>query len=197
MINKILNPHLMIQRTILLDDWLKQCERENGGVEKLIVAEKCKIDSTSITVTGRGANREITAVSMQTGYQAYEWTPDLEDSFATDNATGNRENNSYFRTHAAMVKFKDDQNLTAQLDEEAGRSTGLVFFVKYATPAGESTKWKAFGFFNGLRLTTSEAGTGQLYEDLRGHTLNFEVKELTRALLVDEAIVEALLTPPS
>lgn len=178
---------------ITIDDYVKQCERENGGVERVVVAELCKIDQAATTVEAR----EITAVQMKTGSQAYTWTPDMEQALFTDNGTGNRANNSVFRTHTGLVVFQEDSDIVANMDENLGKSTGLVFFVKYATPAGNDTKWKAFGFFNGMTVTTSEASTGQLYEDLRGHTMNFEGKELTRALNIDEATVLALLVPVS
>jgi hypothetical protein len=178
---------------ITIDDYVKSCERENGGVERVVVAELCKIDQDNTTLTGR----EITAIAMTTGNQAYTWTPDMESAVFTDNGTGDRTNNSVFRTHTGTVIFKEDSDIVADMDEDLGRSTGLVFFVKYATPAGGTTKWKCFGFANGLTVTTSEASTGQNYEDLRGHTMNFEGKELTRALNIDQADVLALLVPVS
>lgn len=182
----------MLQRTITLDDYDIQCESENGGIEQVVVIQKCDIDQSTVTIS----DREITAISPKTGKQAYRWTPDLEHAMASDNGTRSSENNSYFRTHSLMVQFTDDEDVTAKLDEDAGR-VFLVAFVKYAVPEGDSDKYKAFGFFNGLRLTTSEGPVGQLYEDLRGHTLNFEVKELTRALKIDSSLVEAMLNPPS
>lgn len=192
MIHKFLNPLQMLQRTITLDDYDIQCESENGGIEQVVVIQKCDIDQSTVTIS----DREITAISPKTGKQAYRWTPDLEHAMASDNGTRSSENNSYFRTHSLMVQFTDDEDVTAKLDEDAGR-VFLVAFVKYAVPEGDSDKYKAFGFFNGLRLTTSEGPVGQLYEDLRGHTLNFEVKELTRALKIDSSLVEAMLNPPS
>ena len=133
--------------SITLDDYLKQCEAENGGVDEVVVAQPC--DVLSYTVV----NKEITAIAMKTGKQAYSWTTDLESAFATDNATRSSDNNSYFKTHALMVMFKDDEDLTAQISEDAGR-VFLIAFVKFSQPAGETAKWKAYGFFNGLRLTS-------------------------------------------
>lgn len=177
---------------ITLNDYTKPCEAENGGIEQIVVAKWCDIDYTAATIAA-GA---ITAISMNIGTKAYTWTPDLEQASATDNATGTRANNSYFKTHGLMVKFTDDSDTTAALAEDAGR-TNIVAFVKYATPAGETAKYKVFGFVNGLRLTTEEAGTGQLYDDGRGHTLNFEGKELTRALTISDALVASILIPAS
>lgn len=190
MLQNLLNPLLMIQRVITLDDYEKQCEADNGGIEEVVVYQIC--DRLSYTVT----DREITALAMKTGKQAYTWTPDMESAKADDNGNRNRENNSYFKTHLFNITFKDDEDVTAKLDEDSGR-VFLGVIVKYATPAGVDAKYKHLGFFNGLALTTSEGPVGQLYEDLRGHILNFEGKELTRALDISDTIVDTLTNPPS
>lgn len=175
---------------ITLTDYSELCERENGGVEAIVVLDKCNRNTYTI------ANGAITALTTANGTKAYTWTADIESAKFNDNGTGNRANNSYFRTHVGMVQFKDDETVTAKLDEEAGRGK-LIFFVKYARPVGESAKWKAYGFLNGMTVTTSEASTGQMFEDLRGHTLNLEGKETSRALEVSDAIVASILIPAS
>lgn len=175
---------------ITLVDYTKPDEAENGGVENVVVAKACDILSYTI------ADGAITAIVMKDGKKAVTWTPDLEHAMATDNATGNRPNNSYFKTHTVMVQFTDDEPVTAKLSEDAGRAN-LVFFVKFAVPPGGTAKYKAYGFLNGLRLTNEESSTGQNYEDLRGHTLNFEGKELSRALTISSALVDSLLVPAS
>lgn len=180
----------MIQRAITLTDYAEQCERENGGVEAVVVLDKCNRNTYTIL------NGAITALTTVNGTKAYTWTPDIESAKFDDNGTGNRENNSYFKTHTGLVIFKDDEDVTAKLDEEAGRGK-LIFFVKYARPAGETAKWKVFGFLNGMTVTTSEASTGQMFEDLRGHTLNLEGKETTRALTITDTIVQSILVPAS
>lgn len=177
--------------SITLDDYEKQCEAANGGIDAVVVYQICDRDSYTVS-----ADRVITALAMKTGKQAYTWTPDMESAKADDNGQRSRENNSYFRNHEFMVIFKDDETVTAKLDEDAGK-VFLGVIVKYSVPPGDPVVWKHLGFYNGLALTTSEGPVGQLYEDLRGHTLNFAGKELTRSLLVDDAIVAALLNPPS
>lgn len=175
---------------ITLQDYSELCERENGGIEAIVVLDKCNRNTYTI------ADGAITALTTANGTKAYTWTPDVESAKFDDNGTGNRANNSYFRTHVGMVQFKDDEAVTASLDENAGRGK-LIFFVKFARPVGEDAKWKVYGFLNGMTVTTSEASTGQMFEDLRGHTLNFEGKEITRALSVSDAIVQSILVPAS
>lgn len=175
---------------ITLTDYAEICERENGGIEEIVVLDKCNRNTYTIL------NGAITALTTANGTKAYTWTPDIESAKFDDNGAGNRDNNSYFRTHTGMVVFKDDEDATAKLDEESGRGK-LIFFVKFSRPVGENAKWKVYGFLNGMMLTTSEASTGQKFEDLRGHTLNFEGKETSRALTISDAIVQTILVPAS
>lgn len=175
---------------VTLTDYEELCERENGGVEAVVVLDKCNRNTYTIV------DGVITVLTTVNGTQAYTWTPDIESAKFDDNATGNRANNAYMRTVVGMVQFKDDEAVTAKLSEEAGRAK-LIFFVKFARPAGETAKWKAYGFLNGMTLTTEESSTGQLFEDLRGHTLNFEGKETTRALIVSDSIVSSILVSAS
>jgi hypothetical protein len=175
---------------VTLQDYSEQCERENGGVEAIVVLDKCNRGAYTI------ADGEITALVTADGTKAYTWTPDIESAKFDDNGNGNRENNSYYRTHVGMIQFKDDEDVTASLDEESGRAK-LICFVKYSRPVGEDAKWKAYGFLNGLTVTTSEASTGQMFEDLRGHLLNLEGKETTRALKISDTIVDSILVPAS
>lgn len=175
---------------VTLTDYAELCERENGGVEAVVVLDKCNRNTYTIV------DGVITALTTKNGSKAYTWTPDIESAKFDDNGTGNRANNSYFKTHVGLIIFKDDESVTAKLDEEAGRAK-LILFVKYARPVGETAKWKAFGFINGMTVTTSEASTGQMFEDLRGHTLNFEGKETSRALEIDENIISSILVPAS
>ena len=175
---------------VTLTDYTEQCERETGGVEAVVVLDKCNRGAYTIV------DGVITALVTANGTKAYTWTPDIESAKFDDNGTGSRENNSYFRAHVGMVQFKDDEAVTAKLDEEAGRAK-LIFFVKYSRPVGETAKWKAFGFINGMTVTGSEASTGQMFEDMRGHLLNVEGKETTRALTISDAIVASILIPAS
>jgi len=176
---------------ITLTDYTEQCERANGGVEMVVVLSKCNRGAYTIN-----ADKEITALVTADGTRAYAWTPDIESAKFDDNGTGNRANNSYFRTHVGMIQFKDDEAVTAKLDEESGRAK-LIVFVKFAQPVGSTAKWKAYGFLNGMTVTTSEASTGQMFEDLRGHLLNLEGKETTRALSISDTIVQSILVPAS
>jgi len=173
---------------IELDDYDKQSQADNGGIDEFIVYEIVNRDTYTL------AAGVITALSMKTGEQAYRWTPDLESASANDGATRSRENNSYLRNHAAMIIFKDDEDVTAKLSENAGRGFfGII--VKKSHPT--DSIYRHLGLINGMTLEEEEGAYGQLYEDLRGHTLNFVGKELSRAPSISAAIVATLLNPPS
>jgi len=102
---------------ITLTDYTEQCERANGGVEMVVVLNKC--DRNTYTIN---TDKEITALTTKDGTRAYSWTPDMESAKFDDNGAGNRTNNSYFRNHVGMIQFKDDEAVTAKLDEESGRA---------------------------------------------------------------------------
>lgn len=172
---------------IELEDYTKNCESENGGVEQFVIANKCDI---TYTLT----NGVVTSISNDIGTQAYSWTPDMESANATETTTKNRANNSVFHAQTAMIQFKEDTDTVVSLTENAAKGF-FVIFVKKAT-AGTAT-WRVYGLVNGMTLETAEGTMGQLYEDLRGHTLNFVGKELAKAPSIAENLVTALLVPAS
>jgi hypothetical protein len=53
---------------IELDDYTRNCESENGGVEQFVIANRCDI---TYTLT----DGVVTAISNAIGTQAYSWTP--------------------------------------------------------------------------------------------------------------------------
>lgn len=173
---------------IELDDYTRNCESENGGVEQFIIANKCDLTYTLV-------NGVVTAASNAIGTQAYSWTPDMESANATETTTKNRANNSVFHAQTAMIQFKEDSDAVVSLVENAAKGF-FVIFVKKAT-AEATADWRVYGLVNGMTLETAEGALGQAYEDLRGHTLNFVGKELAKAPSIDEATVLALLVPAS
>jgi hypothetical protein len=118
----------------------------------------------------------------------------MESANATETTTKNRQNNSTFHAQTAMIQFKEDTDTVVSLVENSAKGF-FVIFVKKAT-AGTAT-WRVYGLVNGMTLETAEGVMGQLYEDLRGHTLNFVGKELAKAPSIAENLVTALLVPAS
>lgn len=157
---------------------------ENGGIDEFIVYEIA--DRATLTVVS-GA---VTALTMAVGTKAYRWTPDMESANATETTTGNRVNNSVMNAQTAMIVFNNDLDATVNTIENLSRAK-LGIIIKKSDP--ENAVYRHYGLKNGLTLETGEGVIGQLYEDLRGHTLNFVGKELAKAPSIDETIVDAML----
>lgn len=169
-----------------LTDYLKQKCAENGGTEELYVYNISDRESYTLE-TG-----EVTAIVMKAGKTAVRWTPDMESGLFTDNSNRSRENNSYMVSQTGMVIFKDDEDVTVDIVEQV--SKGFVGIIaKKATPAG-TNKFRHFGLINGMTIETADGTLGQLYEDLRGHTLNFVGKELGKAPSVDPDVIATIYT---
>lgn len=171
-----------------LTAYYKNACAENGGVDEFIVYEI--EDRDSYTVAG-GA---VTALTMKTGKKAVRWTPDMESATAGETTTRSRENNSVMNAQTAMIMFKDDDLETVNTISNASKGF-LGVIVKKSDP--DDAVYRHYGLVYGMTLETAEGVMGQLFEDLRGHTLNFVGKELVKAPTIDSSIVTTLLTPPS
>lgn len=159
---------------------------ENGGIDEIIIYNLENRASYTL------ATGEITALALNTGKQAWQLTPDLESGTAGQTPTRSRENNSKMIPQTAMIMFKDDENPTVDLCEILlGGFFGVI--VKKSDP--DDNLYRHYGLINGMTVDTIEDTLGQLYEDLRGKTVNFVGKELAMAPSVDPAIIAGLLTP--
>lgn len=167
-----------------LADYLKQACAENGGTEDIYVYQ---IEDRSTFVLAAGV---VTSISMKAGKFAVQWTPDMESGLFTDNTNRSREANSVFTGQTGMVIFKDDKDVTVNIVEQVAKGF-LGIIVKKASPDG-TTEFRHYGLVNGMTLEVADGTTGQLYEDLRGHTLNFVGKELSKAPSVPLAVVESI-----
>lgn len=173
---------------VTLTNYSKNCNAENGGVDEFIVYSIC--DRASYTVT----NGAVATLVMSDGKKAYRWTPDMESATAGEITNRNRVNNARWTPQSAMIIFKDDDSETTDLvSNTANGFFGVI--VKKSDP--ETPTYRHYGLVNGLTLETAEQVLGQLYEDLRGHTLNFVGKELAKAPTVPAEIVAQILIPAS
>jgi len=162
---------------------------ENGGVDEVIIYDMERVSTLTF------ANNIVSALTLEDSYKAYRIITDMESSNFTDVSTRSRANNSKMVAQTGLIIVKDYDLATVQLVEQLSLAY-LGMIAKFSMADGTS-KWHHYGLLNGMTMTTGESTIGQLYEDLRGTTLNFEGKELTKAPEVDNAIVQALLTPTS
>lgn len=174
---------------ITLSTYTQGCELANGGADGLYIYEICKRETITIV------NGVITTITMQDGYKAYAITPDMESILFSENTTGNRVNNSVMNPQTGMVVLKDDLDVTVSLVENISKAK-LGVIVKKSDADGNAV-FRHYGVLNGMTITTADGVLGQLYEDLRGHTINWTGKELGKAPSISETLVNSLLVPAS
>ena len=162
---------------------------ENGGTEEFYVYNIA--DRTSYTL----ASGVVTDIVLANGTKAVTWTPDMESGTAGETTTRSRENNSVFQAQTGLITFKDDADVTVDIINQVSRGF-LGVIVKKAMADG-SLAYRHYGLINGMTIETAEGVLGQLYEDLRGHTINLVGKELTKAPSVDSAVITTILVPVS
>lgn len=171
-----------------LSNYSKNCNAENGGVDEFIVYSICDRASYELS------NGAVTALTMSNGKKAYRWTPDMESATAGEITNRSRPNNARWTPQTAMIMFKDDDSETTDLISETSEGFfGII--VKKSDP--ETPTYRHYGLVNGMTLETAEQVLGTLYEDLRGHTLNFVGKELAKAPTISAEIVASILVPAS
>ncbi len=169
-----------------LQDWKRKACAENGGTEDLYVYNLDDRESYTLE------DGVVTAITLKAGKTAVRWTPDMESGLFTDNGNRSRANNSVFTGQTGMVQFKDDDDVTVELVDQVTRGFVCVI-AKQAMPDGVM-KFRHYGLINSMTIETTEGTTGQLYEDLRGHTLNFVGKELGKAPSVPLSVIESIYT---
>ena len=162
---------------------------DNGGTEDWYVFNTADVDTLTFT------NGVVTALTLVLGAKAVKWTPDMESGLATNTPTRSRDSNSLFNAQTAKVIFKDDEDVTVDIVDQVAK--GFVGIIIRKAQADGTFKARLYGALNGLTIETAEGTTGEKYEDLRGHTLNFVGKELTPPASISEAITTALLIPLS
>lgn len=174
---------------ITLSTYTAPCELANGGVDAIYIYEICKRESITI------ASGVVTALTMMDGYRAWAITPDMESAMFSEASTGNRANNSVMNAQTGMVQMKDDLDATVTLVSNIAKAK-LGVIVKKSDADGNAV-YRHYGVLNGMTITTADGVLGQLYEDLRGHTVNWTGKELGKAPSISEAIVTAIQIPAS
>lgn len=174
----------------LLTNYTRGNCAENGGVDELIVYN---LENRS-TYTLEADGLSIATITMAIGKKAFRLTPDMESATAGSQPAHSRENNSQMHPQTAMVVFKDDEDTTVDIcNLLLGGYFGVI--AKKSTPTG--AVYRHYGLVNGLTVESIEDVLGQMYEDLRGKTINFVGKELIWAPSISSALVDAILIPAS
>tara|TARA_R110000803_G_scaffold83031_2_gene149208 strand:+ start:1498 stop:2031 length:534 start_codon:yes stop_codon:yes gene_type:complete len=174
----------------LLTNYTRGNCAENGGVDELIVYNL----ENRATYTLAADGLSIDTMTMAIGKKAFQLTPDMESATAGLNGAHDRTNNSKMMTQTAMIIFKDDEDATVDIcNLLLGGYFGVI--AKKSTPTG--AVYRHYGLVNGMTVESIEDVLGQVYEDMRGKTVNFVGKELIYAPSIGSALVDAILIPAS
>ena len=159
----------------------KGCDNNIGGIQKLYI-----IDHDSV-LSKTEVSGEITAISLASGTQFYEFAFNKNTSNFTDNATISQENQSLFYAQTVTLKIPrrevSKRNTLAllmqkDLDVIVLDQNGLYWYL---------------GSQNGLRVSELPSESGTAKGDFNGYTITMVGEEPVQAYEVDSAIVPALI----
>ena len=163
----------------------KSCDFNTGGIEKIYLTDHCNI--TSYTE----ANSEITAISLESTTQFWEYEFNRNTSSYEEVTNINIENGSTFYTQTvSLILSRRDKTKAEKIKELATGQKKLWIIVKDSN----GLYW-AFGKDSGAYLTEVTGGSGVAKGDANAYNITFTAEEADNAPEVDSTIVPALLTP--
>lgn len=172
----------------LMAGWDKENCPTPGGIHSIVLYNM--ENRLSYTV----AAGVITALTMMTAKQAFEIIPDIEMIGATQTAPRTRENNSFWIDQTVLAKISGDTAAyNTLLDEVQQGFLGCIIRRATADPAVFVNRH--YGFINGMVVATIDGVVGQTFDEGVNDTINLVGKEIARAQLIDDAIVDTMLTP--
>ena len=159
------------------------CDKASGGIKRILIAEHAAVE----TVT-QDADRQVTAITMVTGEQFYEYKLQREDSDFTDVYSGVYENRTISFT--PTVRFKMWKNTQLNLNEflALAKNTSMII------AEDNNGTFFLLGLENGMDITTTaQSASGILLEDMSGIMFEFSGKEPETVCTIDPSIIDALL----
>lgn len=154
-----------------------------GGVKSVVVYN---MENRASYTESSGV---ISAISMNSGKQAWRIKPDMASIEFTETATRSRENNSLFYAVGGSITLKDNTTATRELiDLMAKGFLGAIVEFEDGTNLH-------YGLVNGVTTETAEIVKGKNFEDLNGVTINMVGKETTIAPSIADNDITGILTP--
>ena len=164
---------------------LKSCDFNSGGVEKIYITDHCNVSSYT------EANSEVTAISMESTTQFFEFQFNRNTSSYAENTVINLEAGStYYEQTVTLVLSRRDKTKAEAIKELTAGQKQLWIIVKDSN----GLYW-AFGKDSGAYVTEITGGSGTAKGDANGYNIVFTAEEADNAPEVDGTIIPALLTP--
>ena len=160
---------------------LKSCDFNSGGVEKIYIADFCKVSGYT------EANSEITAITA--GQDFYEFQFNRNTSSYSENTVINLEAGStYYEQTITLVLNRRDKTKAEAIKELTAGQKQLFVIVKDSN----GLYW-ALGKDSGAYVTEITGGSGIAKGDANGYNIVFTAEEADNAPEVDSTIIAALL----
>lgn len=159
--------------------------KEPGGVKSIIPISRDNLDTYVVDMPN------LTVTTLTSNTTCFELIPDQQMITADQNPTGNRDNGTFSNPQNVQIIFTDSNIETDKRVGELGPGYWR-FVVRFQN--GDN---KLFGAEGLMSLVASPNTSGKAFQDLKGHTLNFEGEETEMAPFVDDATIAALLAPHS
>ena len=174
-----------------LQEILKTCDGNLGGVVKFWINNGDAIDQSSVTI----ANGIVTAAALETTadpFVEFQFNPNTSNF--TENATIDLVNGStYYEQIITLVLNRREATKRQRLLLVALGQPELTCIVKDSN----GIYW-IFGLTDDkVYFTGSEGGTGTAKADQNGYTLTFTAEDANPALAINEAAVNGLIASSS
>ena len=164
---------------------VKSCDLNSGGVEKIYITDWCNIESYV------EASSEVTAITMATTSQFWEYQFNRNTSSYEETINVNIENGStFFNQSVNLILHRRDKTKAEAIRELAAGQKQLAIIALDSN----GIYW-LFGKDSGAYLTEVAGGSGVAKGDANSYNLTFTSEEADNAPEVDATIVPALLTP--
>lgn len=167
-----------------------------GGKSRICVGGIGGIKSTDLTEwenleTVTIVNSAVTVMTLASGKQTHRFYLPEETSNYNEVKTRNRQNGTIVVEQTLTIIFNDDTAETIESIEEIA-ANDVIAIVNY----NDGTS-KVAGLNNGLALQTATHNSGTSREDRNGEEIVLMSRQGTKAPVIPQNIVAALLVPAS
>ncbi len=163
----------------------RTCAGGIGGIKSVDVTEWENLDSVTIV------NSAVTAMTLASGKQTFRKELPDETSNYKESYARNRQNGTKVCTQTLTIVYNDDTAETIEEIEEM-MPNDIIVVVNY----NDGTS-KVAGLDNGMAIQTAEHDSGTAKEDRNGEIITLMSKQGTKAPVIPQNIVAALLIPAS
>lgn len=169
-----------------LQEILKSCDKNLGGIVKVWFNNGDAIDSNSVTIAA-GVVTAATLSGTAADFVEFQFNPDTSNYAETtpiDLTTGS----TYYEQIITLVLNRREATKRQRLLLIADGQPALTIIVKDSN----GIYW-IFGLGDDkMYLTANESGSGTAKADLNGYTLTFTCRDANPAYTINEAVVTAL-----